>query len=82
MGFERISLAPGETRKVSFTLSPERLAFWDQKRNAWVVEPGSFEVMVGGSSADVRLRGEIRAASPGQWTPAEAITMLQRGSRN
>jgi beta-glucosidase len=82
MGFERISLAPGETRKVSFTLSPERLAFWDQKRNAWVVEPGSFEVMVGGSSADVRLRGEIRAASPGQWTPAEAMTMLQRGSRN
>ena len=82
MGFERITLAPGQTRKVSFTLSPERLAFWDQKRNAWIVEPGSFEVMVGGSSADVRLRGEIKAASPGQWTPAEAMTMLQRGARN
>jgi beta-glucosidase len=82
MGFERISLAPGETRKVSFTLSPQRLAFWDQERKAWIVEPGAFEVMVGSSSADVRLRGEIKASSPGQWTPAEAMAMLARGSRN
>ena len=82
MGFERISLAPGETRKVSFTLSPERLAFWDQMRKAWIVEPGAFEVMVGSSSADVRLRGEIKASSPGQWTPAEVMRMLPRGSRN
>ena len=82
MGFERISLAPGETRKVSFTLSPERLAFWDQTRKAWIVEPGAFEVMVGSSSADVRLRGEIKASSPGQWTPAEVMRMLPRGSQN
>ena len=63
MGFERINLRPGETRTVSFTLSPERLAFWDEQRKAWIVEPGAFEVMVGSSSADVRLKGETKAVS-------------------
>jgi beta-glucosidase len=71
MGFERVSLRPGETRSVSFTVSPERLAFWDEKRQAWIVEPGAFEVMVGSSSADVRLKAEIKAASPGRWTTAQ-----------
>ena len=69
-------------RKVSFTLPPERLAFWDQKRKAWILEPGAFEAMVGSSSADVRLRGEIKASTPAQWTPAEVMRMLPRGSQN
>ena len=67
IGFERITLRPGEMRTVSFTLAPERLAFWDQERKAWIVEPGAFEVMVGSSSADVRLKGESKASSLGQW---------------
>ena len=71
MAFERISLRPGETRRVSFTVSPERLAFWDEKRKAWVVEPGAFEVMVGSSSADIRLKGEIKATTAGQWPAAQ-----------
>lgn len=82
MAFERISLRPGETRNVRFTVSPDRLAFWDEKRKAWIVEPGAFEVMLGSSSADVRLKGEIKASSSGQWTPAETLTMLLRGSAN
>ena len=75
MAFERISLRPGETRAVSFTVSPERLGFWDEKRKAWVVEPGAFEVMVGSSSADVRLKAEINAMTLGQWTPDQTMTM-------
>jgi len=71
MAFERIALRPGETRNVSFTVAPERLAFWDEKRKAWLVEPGAFEVMVGSSSADVRLKGEIKASTLRQWTPGQ-----------
>jgi beta-glucosidase len=71
MAFERISLRPGEARSVSFTVSPERLAFWDEKRKAWGVEPGAFEVMVGSSSADLRLKGEIKASTHRQWTPGQ-----------
>jgi beta-glucosidase len=72
MAFERISLRPGETRTVSFAVSPERLAFWDEKRKAWIVEPGAFEVMVGSSSADARLKGEIKAPTLGQWAPTQS----------
>ena len=68
MAFARIALSPGETRTVSFTVEPARLAFWDEQRKAWVVEPGAFEVMVGSSSADVRLKGEIKASTLRQWT--------------
>ena len=71
MAFERISLRPGETRTVNFTVPADRLAFWDEKQKAWVLEPGAFEVMVGSSSADVRLKGEIKAATHGRWTPAQ-----------
>jgi beta-glucosidase len=72
VAFERITLRPGETRNVSFTVAPERLAFWDEKRKAWIVEPGAFEVMVGSSSADVRLRGDINVSTLRQWTPGQA----------
>jgi beta-glucosidase len=72
MAFERIALRPGETRTVSFTVEPDRLAFWDEQRKAWVVEPGAFEVMVGSSSADIRLKGEMKASALRQWTPGQA----------
>ena len=49
--FQRISLAPGESRKVSFTLTAEKLQFYDINMNR-VVEAGDFQVMVGTSSAD------------------------------
>jgi beta-glucosidase len=51
--FERVSLAAGETKTVSFTLTPETFRMWniDMQR---VVEPGAFEVMVGPDSADLK----------------------------
>jgi beta-glucosidase len=61
-GFERISLRPGETRRVSFPLPAAKLAFYDVQAHAFRVEPGAFEVMVGSSSADIRERGEFRVA--------------------
>lgn len=50
-GFERISLNPGESRRVSFTILPEYLELWNVQRQR-VVEPGEFQVMVGNGSAD------------------------------
>ncbi len=60
-GFERIALQPGETRTVSFTLIPEHLELYDRSGH-WTVEPGSFTVMVGASSEDVRLTGTFTIA--------------------
>lgn len=53
-GFERITLEPGETKKVEFTVEPEHLQLLN-KDMEWVVEPGEFEIMVGASSEDIRL---------------------------
>jgi beta-glucosidase len=55
-GFKRIHLAPGESREVSFTVTSDQLRMLDREMH-WVVEPGSFQVLVGSSSADIRLRG-------------------------
>lgn len=54
-GFARVSLAPGETKTVTFQLTPADLALYDRK-NAWTVEPGRFTAMIGASSDDIRLR--------------------------
>jgi len=57
-GFERIHLAPGETKTVSFTLAREDLAIWNQQMK-FVVEPGKFKVMIGSGSEDIRLNGQF-----------------------
>jgi beta-glucosidase len=57
-GFQRIGLAPGARRVVSFTLGPDDLRMLDE-RLQWVVEPGVFRVMIGSSSEDIRLRGQF-----------------------
>ncbi len=57
-GFEKISLSAGEKKTVIFKLTPEHLSFLDRNLEP-VVEPGIFEVMIGSSSEDIRLRGEF-----------------------
>lgn len=57
-GFAKLSLEPGQSKKVIFTLSTEQLAFYDRDMNL-ILEPGKFNVMVGSSSVDIRLKGEF-----------------------
>jgi beta-glucosidase len=57
--FERISVAPGQTKTVVLELPAERLAHWDASRQRFVVEPGPVRVMVGSSSADIRAEGTV-----------------------
>jgi len=66
-GFERITLKPGEQRTVTFTLPAEKLAFWDETTHAFVTEPGTFEILVGSSSENIKLRGQIEVTSAGTW---------------
>lgn len=57
-GFQRISLKPGETKSMTFTLGFPDLALWDRSMH-FVVEPGAFRIMIGSSSDDIRLSGEF-----------------------
>ena len=59
--FERIHLEPGQARTVTFNLSPKNMALLNDDME-WVVEPGRFEIQIGSSSADIRLKKLITAA--------------------
>jgi beta-glucosidase len=57
-GFQRMTLQPGEKKTLHFTLHPDDLSLLD-KNNVWQVEPGAFQVLVGSSSEDIRLKKEF-----------------------
>lgn len=70
-GFARVSLAPGETKTVTFTLERRHLQLLDASYQ-WVVEPGRFTVMLGASSEDLRLRGHFTLTAADGTAPDEA----------
>jgi beta-glucosidase len=59
-GFARVSLRAGETKTVTLTLRGEQLAYWDTARRQFAVEQGRVMIMVGGSSADIKLNKAVR----------------------
>ena len=58
--FARVTLEPGEVKTAALRIAPRALASWDPERHDWVTEPGEFEVAVGASSRDLRVRGRFR----------------------
>jgi beta-glucosidase len=64
-GFQRLRLRPGEERRLTFVLTGDQLSYYDVGQKAFVVEPGAFEVMIGGSSAEIQVhkRLEVTAAN-------------------
>jgi len=56
--FRKIPLAAGETKTVSFHLDREAFWYYDPAKGGWIVEPGEFEVILGASSRDLRLRAK------------------------
>jgi beta-glucosidase len=63
-GFARVSLAPGESKTVKFSLSARDLAYYDAYVKDWISTPGSYAIHVGSSSADIRQK------QPFRWTAA------------
>lgn len=57
--FAKVELAPGEARAVTLTLQPRDFAYYDPDKKDWVVEPGAYDLVVGASTADVRLTRTI-----------------------
>jgi beta-glucosidase len=59
-GFKRIGLKPNETQTVHLTLPASALAYWDISKGSFQVEPEQVDLLIGGSSADIRLHKVIR----------------------
>lgn len=60
-GFEKVLLAPGETREVSFALTRRDLSYYDVAASDWRVEGGAYEIRISASSRDIRLSYSIMA---------------------
>jgi beta-glucosidase len=58
-GFERVTLKPNETKTVALPLKAATLAYWDESRHHFAVEEGIIRIMVGSSSADIRLENTV-----------------------
>lgn len=69
-GVARVTLAPGETKPLTFTLSRRHLELYDAARR-WVVEPGRFTVMIGASSDNIHLRGSFTLTTADGFAPEE-----------
>ncbi len=61
-GFARVPLQPGQTRTIQLPLKGTDLTYWDAGKHSFVVEPGRLDIMLGASSADVRLRKTIEVS--------------------
>jgi len=57
--FERVALQPGETKTLRFRVPVQQLAFYDVKIHDFAVEAGKFDILVGSSSEDIRLRATL-----------------------
>ncbi len=58
-GFKKVFLEAGEEKEISISLGRRAFAFWNVNANDWTVESGAFEILVGASSADIRLTAEV-----------------------
>jgi len=54
IAFEKVELAVGEARDIVISIAPERLAYFHDRHGRWVIEPGSYELLIGASAADIR----------------------------
>ena len=72
-GFEKVELAPGEEKEVSFTLGKRAFAFYDIALKDWRVESGAFSILIGKSSRDIQLCGTVQVESTTEVKPVYTI---------
>ena len=62
--FKKVWLNPGETKEITLSLNKRAFAFYNVNINDWCVESGDFEILVGASSADIRLSATVNVSAP------------------
>ncbi len=62
-GFKKVNLKPNEKSTLKFELSEENFAFFDESTNSWKIEKGLFNILIGSSSRDIRLKAQVEYIS-------------------
>jgi beta-glucosidase len=57
--FQRVELQPGQTKIVNFLIDRAAFSYWSPEKKDWTFDPGTFEIQVGASSRDIRLRAPL-----------------------
>ena len=68
-GFARVALAPGETKRVFVRLPERAYQYWNVSENRWATAGGRYEILIGASSRDIRLRGVVEKPGDGATDP-------------
>ncbi|MFW5696267.1 MAG: glycoside hydrolase family 3 C-terminal domain-containing protein [Phototrophicaceae bacterium] len=71
--FAKVSLEPGQTRQVTLALDERAFSYYDPAHSRWVAEAGTFDILVGSSSADIRLRQQVTLT---EGTPLPSIISI------
>ncbi len=58
-GFAKLPLEPGQTKHVHLTLDSRAFSYWDVNSHGWKIAPGEYKIMIGSSSRDIRLNGQL-----------------------
>jgi beta-glucosidase len=59
-GFNKTFLKAGEEKEITMKIVKDAFSFYDVATKKWIVEPGNFEILIGSSSRDIRLKGQVQ----------------------
>jgi beta-glucosidase len=59
VGFAKVPAGPGEVKRVTIPIAPERLSYYHDRFHRWVTEPGEYELLIGASAADIKLSARL-----------------------
>ena len=74
--FTKVSLAPGEETLIEWTLEERAFAYYDPQQAQWLVEAGTYTLLVGASSRDIRLQQEVTIHSSAKPSPVDRASLL------
>ncbi len=77
VGFKRVDLKPGETRTITFELpyTAQALWYWHESHRKFVLQPGVLKLLIGSSSADIHLQGEVALRPCNEFSPGGPTTL-------
>ncbi len=73
-GFKKVALQPGESRAITLSLDRRAFAYFSEDAEEFTVARGNYNILVGASSQDIRLRGNVRVTAPGPVVSASAAS--------